>query len=102
LGGTDYSIKYNFFCRREWHRSGLRSRPVSNIEPPTGSAKAQLGAGLIDYYLNGILQKPLSPRNVLATAELGLPATPGLARGIRTRGTSFYWSDHPHISSPAS
>lgn len=36
-----------------------------NIEPPTGDPKRQLGSGLYDYYLNGILPKTLSPKYTL-------------------------------------
>jgi hypothetical protein len=90
LGDIDYSIKYNVL--EEKVRSKRPAITASlNIEPPTGSAKAQLGSGLIDYYLNGILQKTLSPRNVLrfngGATFAGNTATGAV--GIRARGTAF-------------
>ena len=90
LGDTDYSIKYNF--RRENPDSRWPAITASlNIEPPTGSAKAQLGSGLIDYYLNSIFQKTLTPKNVLrvnAGVTFAGNTLTG-AVGIKTRGTIF-------------
>jgi hypothetical protein len=90
LGDTDYSIKYNF--HRETPDSRWPGITVSlNIEPPTGSEKAQLGSGLIDYYLNSIVQKTLSPRNVLrvnAGVTFAGNTLTGVV-GIKTRGTIF-------------
>jgi hypothetical protein len=88
LGDTDYSIKYNF--RKEQPGSKWPALAASlNIEPPTGNAKLQLGSGLIDYYLNGIAQKTVSPKNVLringGATFAGNTAT-GVV-GIETRGT---------------
>ena len=90
LGDTNYSVKCNF--RRE--RSGSRWPALSaslNLEPPTGDPKDQLGSGLMDYYLNGILQKTLSSRDVLrvnAGATFAGNTLTG-AVGIKTRGTIF-------------
>jgi hypothetical protein len=83
-------IKYNF------HTETLGSRwpgitASHNIEPPTGSEKAQLGSGLMDYYLNSIFQKTLSPRNVLrvnAGVTFAGNTLTGVV-GIKTRGTIF-------------
>jgi hypothetical protein len=90
LGDTDYSIKYNFLHEKPGSRRP--SITVSlNIEPPTGSAKAQLGSGLIDYYLNGIFEKTLSPKNTLrmnAGATFAGNTLTGVV-GIKTRGTIF-------------
>jgi hypothetical protein len=88
LGDTDYSIKYNF--RKEQPGSKWPALTASlNIEPPTGNSKLQLGSGLIDYYLNGIAQKTISPKNVLringGATFAGNTAT-GVV-GIETRGT---------------
>jgi hypothetical protein len=90
LGDTDFSIKYNF--HRESSASRWPAITVSlNIEPPTGDERRQLGSGLIDYYLNGIYQKTLSPRNTLrvnaGTTFAGNTLT-GVV-GIKTRGTIF-------------
>ena len=90
LGDTDFSIKYNF--RKETEGSKWPAVTASlNIEPPTGNSRLQLGSGLIDYYLNGIFQKTLSPRNTLrvnAGATFAGNTLTG-AVGIRTRGTIF-------------
>jgi len=90
LGDTDFSIKYNFLQERVGSKWPAITASL-NIEPPTGSAKAQLGSGLIDYYLNGILQKTLSKRNALrfnGGATFAGNTVTG-AVGIRARGTSF-------------
>jgi len=90
LGDTDYSIKYNF--RKEKTGSSWPAITASlNIEPPTGNSKLQLGSGLIDYYLNSILQKTLSPKNTLrvnAGATFAGNTATGVV-GITTRGTIF-------------
>ena len=90
LGDTDYSVKYNFLHEKQ--RSNWPAIAASlNIEPATGSAKLGLGSGLIDYYLNGIVQKKLSSRNTLrvnAGATFAGNTLTG-AVGIRTRGTVF-------------
>jgi len=90
LGDTDFSIKYNF--RKEKHGSLWPAITASlNIEPPTGSVKLKLGSGLTDYYLNSVLQKTLSPKNVLrinAGATFAGNTSTGVV-GITTRGTIF-------------
>jgi hypothetical protein len=58
---------------------------------PTGNAKLSLGSGLIDYYLNSIFQKTLSPKNTLRV-NAGLTFAGNTltgAVGIKTRGTVF-------------
>ena len=90
LGDTDYSIKYNFLHEKLGSRRPSITASL-NIEPPTGSAKAQLGSGLIDYYLNGIFEKTLSPKNTLrfnAGATFAGNTLTGVV-GIKTRGTVF-------------
>ena len=90
IGDTDFSVKYNFYREREGSRWPAISASL-NIEPPTGDAKKQLGSGLTDYYLNGIIQKTLSPRYVLRLNGGATFAGNTLtgAVGIRTRGTIF-------------
>jgi len=72
-------------------RAAPRSLPASTSSPPTGSDRAQLGSGLIDYYLNSIFEKTLSPRNTLrvngGVTFAGNTLT-GVV-GIKTRGTIF-------------
>jgi len=90
LGDTDYSIKYNFRKEREGSRWPALTASL-NIEPPTGNSKLQLGSGLIDYYLNGILQRTLSRKDTLrvnAGATFAGNTLTG-AVGIKTRGTIF-------------
>ena len=64
LGDTDYSIKYNFLKEKVGSKRPAITASL-NVEPPTGSAKKQLGSGLIDYYLDGVMQKTLSPKDTL-------------------------------------
>jgi hypothetical protein len=90
LGDTDYSIKYNFLHEKPGSRRPSITASL-NIEPPTGSAKAQLGSGLIDYYLNSIFEKTLSPKNTLR-ANGGVTFAGNTLTGvvgIKTRGTIF-------------
>src|SRR3954466_8634353 len=55
LGDMDFSLKYRL--REEKEGSRLPAFTVSlNLEPPTGNPKKQLGSGLMDYYLNGIME----------------------------------------------
>ena len=88
LGDTDYSIKYNFLKEKEGSKWPAIATSL-NIEPPTGNAKLQLGSGLMDYYLNSIIQKTLSPRNTLrlnAGITFAGNTLTGVV-GIKTRGT---------------
>ena len=59
LGDLNVSLKYNFLRERE-----IRARPALaiafNLELPTGDKDRQLGSGLADFYINGILQKSLT------------------------------------------
>jgi len=90
LGDTDYSVKYNFHKEKEgsWWPAMTAS---FNFEPPTGDASKQLGSGLTDYYLNGILQKTLTPKTQLHVnfgATFAGNTLTGVV-GIKTRGTIF-------------
>jgi len=90
LGDTDYSIKYNFHQEHEGSKWPAITASL-NIEPPTGNVHLKLGSGLIDYYLNGIVQKTISPKNVLrfnAGATFAGNTLTGVV-GINTRGTIF-------------
>ena len=90
LGDSNISAKYNFYKERE--NSRLPAMTIAlNVELPTGDTRKQLGSGLEDIYLNGILQKTLSK-----TAKLRVNGgilfsgneTTGVI-GIRSRGTVF-------------
>jgi hypothetical protein len=63
-GDTNLGIKWNF--RRAVENS---HRPVLSasfyVEFPTGDTHNQLGSGLVDYWLNFIIQEPISPKTRL-------------------------------------
>ncbi len=90
LGDTNLSVKYNFV--RENDNSRMPALAVTfNVELPTGDTTRQLGSGLADYYLNGILQRSLD-----RTTKLRLNGgvlfsgneTTGVV-GLKSRGTVF-------------
>ena len=88
IGDTNLSLKYNF--KQEHERSRLPAMAiVVNLELPTGSVKRQLGSGLADFYMNGILQKSLTSKTKLRLNGGILfsgNTTTGVI-GIKTRGT---------------
>ena len=88
IGDTDFSIKYNFLKEKNGSRRPAITVSL-NIEPPTGNSKLQLGSGLMDYYLNSVFQKTLSPKNILRINGGATFAGNTLtgAVGIKTRGT---------------
>ena len=90
FGDADFSIKYRFHEEKEG--SNRPAFTVSlNLEPPTGNAKKQLGSGLMDYYLNSIMEKTLTKKTTLrlnAGATFAGNTLTG-AVGIKTRGTIF-------------
>jgi len=64
LGDVNLSFKYNFIRERE----GKRHPAVAitfNLELPTGSVAKQLGSGLADFYVNGVIQKSITPKTKL-------------------------------------
>src|SRR6266404_6444802 len=64
IGDTNFSLKYNFHKERE--NSRLPAMTIGlNLELPTGDTKRQLGSGLSDFFMNGILQKSLSKETKL-------------------------------------
>lgn len=88
IGDINISAKYNFLRERENSRRPALAIAL-NLELPTGDAERQLGSGLADFYINGILQKSVS-----ATTKLRINGgvlfsgneTTG-ALGIKSRGT---------------
>lgn len=90
IGDTNVSLKYNFLVERETSRRPALALAF-NLELPTGDHSRQLGSGLADFYINGILQKSLT-RKTTARLNGGIlfsgNQTTG-AVGIRTRGTVF-------------
>ena len=88
IGDTNLSFKYNF--RKEREGSRLPAMAVAlNIELPTGNTSKQLGSGLADFWLNGILQKSLTKKTTLRINGGVLfsgNTTTGVI-GIKARGT---------------
>lgn len=88
IGDTNVSLKYNFLRERENSRMPAMAVGL-NLELPTGNKRRQLGSGLADFYINGILQKSLTDKTKLRVNGGVLFSgneTTG-AVGIRTRGT---------------
>jgi len=88
IGDTNVSLKYNFLAEREGSRRPAMAIAF-NLELPTGDTSDQLGSGLADYYMNGILQKSLSRKTKLRLngGILFSGNTTTGAIGIKTRGT---------------
>jgi hypothetical protein len=90
LGDADFSIKYRLREEKEGSRAPAFTVSL-NLEPPTGNSKKQLGSGLMDYYLNSIMEKTLTQKTTLrinAGATFAGNTLTG-AVGIKTRGTIF-------------
>ena len=88
IGDMNLSVKYNF--RKEEEGSPIPALTVTvNFEVPTGDTERQLGSGLADFYINGILQKSLSKAAKLrlngGILFSGNTATGVI--GIKSRGT---------------
>jgi hypothetical protein len=89
-GDTNFSVKYNFLPEREGSR-----RPAftvsGSVEIPTGSTGRQLGSGVADFSLNGIMQKSFTARTTyrLNGGIIFSGNTATGAVGIKTRGTVF-------------
>jgi hypothetical protein len=64
IGDTNLSVKYNFYQERDGPRLPGMAVAV-NFEIPTGDANRQLGSGLSDVTVNGILQKSITKRTKL-------------------------------------
>jgi hypothetical protein len=89
-GDTNLSLKYNFLKETEHSRRPAFAVAL-NLELPTGDKKRQLGSGLVDFYMNGIMQKSLSTKTKLRLNGGILFSgneTTGV-EGIKTRGTIF-------------
>src|SRR3954469_3472499 len=90
IGDTNLSAKYNFHREQEHSRWPALAIAV-NLELPTGDVKRQLGSGLADFYMNGIMQKSITKRTKLrlngGILFSGNETTGAI--GIKTRGTVF-------------
>jgi len=90
IGDTNVSLKYNFLKERENSRRPALAIAF-NLELPTGDTERQLGSGLADFYLNGILQKSVGKKTKLRLNGGILFSgneTTGVI-GIKSRGTVF-------------
>jgi hypothetical protein len=61
VGDTQFGLKYNFLLEREGSKRPALAL-VFYVEAPTGNAQKQLGSGLVDYWLYGVIQKSLTKR----------------------------------------
>src|SRR5205085_5155762 len=90
VGDSTLHVKYNFLKERRGSRwPAITIRAV--VQFPTGNQAKQLGTGLTDYYLNGILQKSVSAKTKLRLngGLLFAGNTINGLLGIRTRGRVF-------------
>jgi hypothetical protein len=90
FGDLDFHIKYNFHKEREGSRLPALTATV-NVELPTGDTSKQLGSGVMDIFLNGILQKSLTKKTTLRvnTGILFSGNTTTGEIGIKSRGKVF-------------
>ena len=90
FGDLNFHVKYNFLKEREGKRRPALTVSFA-VEVPTGDTTKGLGSGLLDYSLNGVLQKSLTTRTTLRV-NVGIVfagnTSTGLV-GIRTRGRVF-------------
>jgi hypothetical protein len=90
IGDTNISLKYNFLKEHEHSRRPALALTF-NVELPTGNVNRQLGSGLTDFYVNGVLQKSLTRQTTLrlngGVFFTGTETTGVI--GIKTRGTIF-------------
>ena len=90
IGDTNFSMKYNFL--KESEHSRLPAMAIAfNLELPTGDTRRQLGSGLADFYMNGILQKSVTKKTKLRLngGILFSGNTTTGAIGIKARGLVF-------------
>lgn len=90
IGDMNVSVKYNFLSERENSRLPAMTIAV-NFELPTGDTDRQLGSGLADFYINGILQKSVGKKTKLRLNGGILFSgneTTGVI-GLKSRGTVF-------------
>lgn len=88
IGDTNISLKYNFLTERESSRRPALAVGL-NLELPTGDKERQLGSGLADFYINGILQKSVTKKTKIRLNGGVLFSgneTTGVI-GVKSRGT---------------
>lgn len=90
IGDLNLSLKYNFLTERE--RSKRPALAIAlNLELPTGDPSRQLGSGLADFYMNGVVQKSRGSKTKLrwnGGILFSGNETTGVL-GIKSRGTVF-------------
>lgn len=90
IGDVNFHLKYNLYKERENSKLPAMALNMS-VELPTGDPSKQLGSGLTDYFLNGILQKSLTRQTKLrlngGILFAGNTTTGDI--GIKTRGRVF-------------
>lgn len=64
IGDVNLSFKYNFLREREGARHPALAITF-NFELPTGDPSRQLGSGVSDFYVNGVVQKSLTTKTKL-------------------------------------
>ena len=90
IGDMSTSVKYNFLKESEKSRRPAMAVTVS-LELPTGDVSRQLGSGLTDVFINGIVQRSVTTKTKLRLNSGILfsgNTTTGVI-GIRARGTVF-------------
>lgn len=63
VGDTQFGVKVRVLDEREGSKRPAAA-VVFYVEAPTGSTKKQIGSGLVDYWLYGVLQKSFTKRTV--------------------------------------
>lgn len=61
IGDTQFGVKVRVLDEREGSKRPAASI-VFYVEAPTGNTRKQLGSGLVDYWLYGVIQKSLTKR----------------------------------------
>jgi len=61
IGDTQFGVKVRVLDEREGSKRPAAS-VVFYVEAPTGSIRKQIGSGLVDYWLYGVLQKSFTKR----------------------------------------
>ena len=61
IGDTQFGVKVRLLDEHEGSKLPATS-VVFYVEAPTGSVRKQIGSGLVDYWLYGVLQKSLTKR----------------------------------------
>ena len=90
VGDSTLHVKYNFYKEKKGSR--LPAMAISaEIQFPTGDTDRDLGSGLTDYFINGVLQKSFSSKTTfrLDGGILFAGSQQSGELGIRVRGRVF-------------